>query len=224
MSSDFTMACHCGKRCVLGVNAEGKLVRYHRCREHYDPARFAAEGYEMPKFIPSYPALFRDTSVDKLHPRLQGAVDWSPKESKSGLLLHGTTGVGKTRAAWYVLNRLWIEKAAKDKNMPYQFLTMRKFEGLIEESFGEKAHARMLDDLTKVDVLVFDDLGKERATPRMTSDLFAVLDERSTAMRPTIITTNFNSQSLADRFDDKEMAVALIRRFKDYYTLVGAGA
>jgi DNA replication protein DnaC len=101
---------------------------------------------------------------------------------------------------------------------------MRKFEGLIEESFGEKAHARMLDDLTKVDVLVFDDLGKERATPRMTSDLFAVLDERSTAMRPTIITTNFNSQSLADRFDDKEMAVALIRRFKDYYTLVGAGA
>ena len=178
----------------------------------------------MPKFIPSYPALFRDTSVDKLHPRLQGAVDWSPKESKSGLLLHGTTGVGKTRAAWYVLNRLWIEKAAKDKNMPYQFLTMRKFEGLIEESFGEKAHARMLDDLTKVDVLVFDDLGKERATPRMTSDLFAVLDERSTAMRPTIITTNFNSQSLADRFDDKEMAVALIRRFKDYYTLVGAGA
>ena len=224
MSSDFTIACQCGKRCVLGVNAEGKLMRYHKCREHYDPARFAADGYMMPKFVPSYPALFRDTVVDKLHPRLQGALDWVPKDSRSGLLLHGTTGVGKTRAAWHVVNRLWLEKAAKDKNLPYTFLTMRKFEGLIEESFGEKAHARMLDDLIKVDVLVFDDLGKERATPRMTSDLFAVLDERSTSMRTTIVTTNFNSQSLVERFDDKEMANALIRRFKDYYTLIGAGA
>lgn len=218
------MSCHCGKRCVLGVNADGKLVRYHRCRDHYDPARFKEEGYEMPKFVPSYPALFRDTIIERLHPRLHAVAEWQPKEAKSGLLLHGTTGVGKTRAAWYVVNRIWIEKAAKDKNMPYQFLTMRKFEGLIEESFGEKAHARMLDDLIKVDLLVFDDLGKERATPRMTSDLFAVLDERSTAMRTTIVTTNFNSQSLVERFDDKEMANALIRRFKDYYTLIGAGA
>jgi DNA replication protein DnaC len=206
------------------VNAEGKLTRYHRCREHLDPARLKAEGFDEVMFVPSYPALFRDTEVSKLHPRLQSAAEWTPNGQKSGLLLHGTTGVGKTRLAWHVVNRLWIEKARKDMNMPYRFLTMRKFEGLIEESFGEKAHSKMLDELIKTDLLVFDDLGKERATARMASDLFAVLDERTTAMRPTVITTNFNGSALVDRFDDKEMAAALVRRFRDYYTLVGAGA
>lgn len=218
------MSCHCGKRCALLVNAEGKLTRYHRCREHLDPERVKQDGLENPKYVPSYPALFRGTEVAKLHPRLQSAAEWVPSESKSGLLLHGTTGVGKTRLAWLVVNRLWIEKAKKDINMPYRFLTMRKFEGLIEESFGDKAHSKMLEELIKTDLLVFDDLGKERATARMASDLFAVLDERSTAMRPTVITTNFNGQALIDRFDDKEMSAALVRRFRDYYTLVGAGA
>ena len=222
--SSFDVACHCGKRCALLVNAEGKLTRYHRCREHLDPERVRHDGLEDPKFVPSYPPLFRGTEVSKLHPRLQSAVEWVPNEQKSGLLLHGTTGVGKTRLAWHVVNRLWLDRARKDQNMPYRFLTMRKFEGLIEESFTEKSHSKMLDELIKVDLLVFDDLGKERGTARLVSDLFAVLDERSTAMRPTIITTNFNGQALVDRFDDKEMSAALVRRFRDYYTLVGAGA
>ncbi len=222
--SNFDVACHCGRRCALLANAEGKLTRYHRCREHMEPDRIKADGLVEVQFVPSYPPLFKNTEVAKLHPRLQSAADWVPSEQKSGLLLHGTTGVGKTRLAWHVVNRLWVDKARQDINMPYRFLTMRKFEGLIEESFGDKAHARMLDDLIKIDLLIFDDLGKERATPRLASDLFAVLDERSTSMRPTIITTNFNGPALVDRFDDKEMAAALVRRFRDYYTLVGAGA
>lgn len=222
--SSFDMACHCGKRCALLVNSEGKLTRYHRCREHLDTERVKQDGFEEPRFVPSYPVLFRGTEVSKLHPRLQSAAEWYPSDAKSGLLLHGTTGVGKTRLAWHVVNRLWLDKARKDVNMPYRFLTMRKFEGLIEESFGEKAHSKMLEELIRTDLLVFDDLGKERATARLASDLFAVLDERSSAMRTTIITTNFNGQSLVDRFDDKEMSAALVRRFRDYYTLVGAGA
>jgi hypothetical protein len=60
----------------------------------------------------------------------------------------------------------------------------------------------------------------------MASDLFAIIDERSTARRATIISTNFNGTTLLDRFDsrDKETGVALIRRLKDYYRMVGAGA
>lgn len=73
--------------------------------------------------------------------------------------------------------------------------------------------------------LILDDFGKERLTSRMASDLFAVIDERSTARRPTIISTNFNGSALLERFEnrDKETGIALIRRLKDYYKIVGIG-
>jgi hypothetical protein len=59
----------------------------------------------------------------------------------------------------------------------------------------------------------------------MASDLFSIIDERSTAKRTTIISTNFNGASLLDRFEpkDKETGAALIRRLKDYYYAVGVG-
>jgi hypothetical protein len=59
----------------------------------------------------------------------------------------------------------------------------------------------------------------------MASDLFSVIDERTVNKRCTIISTNFNGASLLERFDarDKETGVALIRRFKDYYKIVGMG-
>jgi DNA replication protein DnaC len=81
----------------------------------------------------------------------------------------------------------------------------------------------MIDGLIEVELLVLDDFGKERLTQRMASDLFSIIDERSTNRRATIISTNFNGTSLLERFDnrDKETGVAMIRRFKDYYTIVG---
>ena len=62
-------------------------------------------------------------------------------------------------------------------------------------------------------------------TGRMAVDLFGIIDERSMNSRATIITTNFNSTALIDRFppSDKETAIALVRRFKDYYKTCGIG-
>ena len=57
----------------------------------------------------------------------------------------------------------------------------------------------------------------------MAIDLFAIVDERSVNRKATIISTNFNGTTLLDRFEnkDKETGVALIRRLKDYYKIVG---
>jgi hypothetical protein len=68
-----------------------------------------------------------------------------------------------------------------------------------------------------------DDLGKERLTSRMASDLFAIVDERTVNRRTTIISTNFNGTTLLERFEnkDKETGVAFIRRLKDYFKIVG---
>jgi len=217
------IACHCGKRGALFAKDDHSLVRYHRCREHLDQERVTAEGLVDSTVPPAMPALFRDTEVSRLHPSIQKAVEWKPEGDKSGLLLHGTTGIGKTRAIWEIIRRQWVEQAKRDRQLAYQFLTMRKIEGMIEKGFDDRQHARMLEGLIELPFLIIDDFGKERLTQRMASDLFAIIDERSTAKRPTIISTNYNGTTLLERFDsrDIETGKALIRRLKDYYQMAG---
>jgi DNA replication protein DnaC len=174
---------------------------------------------------PAIPQIFLDTDVTRLHPKIQTALDWKPQGDVSGLLLHGTTGVGKTRGIWEIIKRLWAEETKKDKQLKFEFLTMRKLETTIESGFKEQKHGTAIDYLINCPLLILDDFGKERLTQRMASDLFAIVDERSTSRRATIISTNFNGSTLLDRFDnrDKETGVALIRRLKDYYRAVGVG-
>ena len=217
------IACHCGKRGALFAKDDHSLVRYHRCREHLDQERVTAEGLVDSTVPPAMPALFRDTDVSRLHPSIQKAVEWKPEGDKSGLLLHGTTGIGKTRAIWEIIRKQWVESAKRDRQLAYQFLTMRKIEGMIEKGFDDRQHARMLEGLIELPFLIIDDFGKERLTQRMASDLFAIIDERSTAKRPTIISTNYNGTTLLERFDsrDIETGKALIRRLKDYYQMAG---
>jgi len=223
MSQDI--ACHCGKRGALFAKDDHSLVRYHRCRDHLDQERVTAEGLMDSTIPPAMPALFRDTEVSRLHPSIQKAVEWKPEGDKSGLLLHGTTGIGKTRAIWEIIRKQWVESAKRDRQLAYQFLTMRKIEGMIEKGFDDRQHAKMLEGLIDLPFLIIDDFGKERLTQRMASDLFAIIDERSTARKPTIISTNYNGTSLLERFDsrDVETGRAMIRRLKDYYMMAGMG-
>ena len=205
------------------MNQENRLVRYHLCRDHLDLTRVKDDGLSKPKYPTQMPAVFQDTEISRLHEKIQENINWRPEGDKTGLLIHGTTGVGKTRALWEIVRRMWVEKAEMDINMPYLFLTMRKIESMIEQGFDTKKHGTMLDSLIEHPLLVIDDLGKERLTSRMASDLFAIIDERTVNRRTTIISTNFNGTTLLERFEnkDKETGVAFIRRLKDYFKIVG---
>jgi len=219
------IACHCGRRGALFAKADHSLIRWHHCREHLDMERVSLAGLVDSTVPPAIPQIFLDTDVTRLHPKIQTALDWKPQGDVSGLLLHGTTGVGKTRGIWEIIKRLWAEETKKDRQLKFEFLTMRKLETTIESGFKEQKHGTAIDYLINCPLLILDDFGKERLTQRMASDLFAIVDERSTSRRSTIISTNFNGSTLLDRFDnrDKETGVALIRRLKDYYRAVGVG-
>ncbi|CAK0756149.1 hypothetical protein CCP3SC1AL1_2230002 [Gammaproteobacteria bacterium] len=220
------IACHCGRRGALLARPDHSLVRWHQCREHMEQDRIDGYGYTNSVIPPAMPEIFRDTLPAKLHQKVQDVLDWKPQADVCGLLLHGTTGVGKTRGIWEIVRKMWEAEAKRDKQLEFNFLTMRKMEGMIEKSFDDRTHSKMIDGLIESKLVIFDDFGKERLTSRMASDLFSVIDERTTARRPTIISTNFNGTALLERFEnrDKETGVALIRRFKDYFTIVGIGA
>lgn len=174
---------------------------------------FEKKGIRFAENHPEYPKAFLNTDLG-YSPMFAKANQWKPLESKSGLILHGETGTGKSRAAWIIFNRLWLEHYPKTS----LFLQMRKFEAMIEKGFDERGHGKVLDTLISCPVVVLDDLGKERLTQRLESDLFAIIDERSCNERVTIITTNYTGEKLIERFQNKETGVALVRRLRDYYT------
>lgn len=178
---------------------------------------FIKRGVEFVDVHPDYPRAFLNTDVN-YNQMICKANNWVQPEGKCGLILHGETGTGKSRAAWLIYNRMWL----KHNPTSTMFLQMRKFEGLIEKGFDDRKHAGIIDILISSPVVVFDDLGKEKLTPRLESDLFAVLDERTSNLRTTIITTNYTGDRLVDRFNNKETGVALVRRLRDYFSAISA--
>jgi hypothetical protein len=209
---------------VLDV-AKGQLLNFYTCEacastgktSHFSHPfdyieMFKGKGYVFLHHHPDHPKAFRDTDRDRLPPNLQRALGWKP-EGKKGLLLHGVTGAGKTRTAWEVFNRLWLFDFP-DKAV---WLPMRKLEGAIEKGFDDHKHGKVVDYFCQVPLLALDDLGKERLTARMETDLFAILDERTSNLRTTIITTNYNGTTLLDRFHNKETGEAFLRRLREYF-------
>jgi DNA replication protein DnaC len=199
------------------------LRRYRECRKCMDYEVAKSEGWDWPTHHPKMPFIFRSTDVGRLHQNMRNSLDWLPTVEKSGMLLHGTTGIGKSRAAWEWVNRRWLKSLEKDIMMKFLFLSMSDLEELLQQSWSEKKHSEVLKEIISMPLLALDDFGKERLTPRMAADLFAIIDKRSISAKATIITTNFNGNGLIDRFQpqDRETGVALVRRLRDYYTAYG---
>ena len=178
---------------------------------------FQRKGIAFIDHHPDYPQGFLNTDVN-FSPIISKAMDWKPTDNKCGLILHGETGTCKSRTAWLVFNKMWKENYPK----PAMFLQMRKFERIIENSFENRDHGNSIDSLIKLPLLVLDDLGKERLTARMETDLFSIIDERTSNLMPTIITTNYTGSTLMDRFNNKETGTAFVRRLRDYFDSLSA--
>ena len=61
---------------------------------------------------------------------------------------------------------------------------------------GGGADSKVINRYKSCDLLIIDDLGQEQATEWTTSILYAIINDRYEAMKPIIITTNFNESNL----------------------------
>lgn len=110
------------------------------------------------------------------------------KSKSKGLLLYGISGTGKSHAAACIANAL-IDKGYT--------AYMSKFEEIIariQESF-EGRH-KYLNSLNDYSLLVIDDLGAERQSNYMQSQVFNIIDTRYKSGKPFIITTNLTAEEM----------------------------
>ena len=121
------------------------------------------------------------------------------REQGTGLLLCGQVGTGKSFLAAAIANELISQ------GTPCLMTNFSRLISRISEKFG--GDQKYLDDLSRFDLLIIDDLGAERDSDFTWEKVMNVIDARYRAGLPLIITTNLGSKDFADRGDIRRQRV-----------------
>lgn len=106
------------------------------------------------------------------------------KARGKGLLFLGGTGTGKTFIACCVANALL------DKGYSVRVATFAEIAAKLQGNWDKD---EIYKELARYDLLVLDDLGAERDTSYMDEIVFTVIDTRSAAKKPMIVTSNIDA-------------------------------
>ena len=120
------------------------------------------------------------------------------------------SGVGKTRALCHAAREIILSEGLGVEFWKTTQLT-RTLAGLYRESVKE-ADAEM-KRLCELDLLILDDLCKEKLTDRAGELLYDLIDERFSQCRRTWITSNYSGAETAEKFGER--GAYLLRRLRE---------
>lgn len=153
--------------------------------------------------------LFWPADIDKIGPEQHGDDIRAYANGRiRNLLLAGPVGTGKSHAAWAIAHHFAArERQVMFRSVPRLLLDMRP------DGDGEA-----FERACTADVLVLDDLGAARATEWANEQMYAIVEERCSWQRRTVVTTNSTYEQLVaiwggpimDRLRDKAIAVDLV--------------
>lgn len=139
---------------------------------------------------------------------------------RKGLILVGNNGVGKTHLACSIANKL-IENGT-----PVIYGTLINLLAELRNSYDTDNNISEMEIIKlyeTVDLLIIDDLGKEKPSEWGLEKLFTIINSRYENNLPVIITTNYNQNSLVGRLSlngEIETAKSIISRLYEMCYLV----
>jgi len=148
------------------------------------------------------------------------------KDNKDGVGLNfmGSYGTGKTHLAAAIAISLI------NKGIPVIFGTLINLLGKIKATYdnnsGEDEEA-IIRLYSTVDLLVIDDLGKEKPSEWVLEKLYTIINQRYENYKPIVITTNYDADKLIERLtvrNNCETAEAIVSRLHEmckWVVLVG---
>lgn len=124
----------------------------------------------------------------------------SYKEKGEGLFITGGYGVGKTHLAAAIANYLIQNEIAT-----VIFGNVTTLLGRIRHTYcdGSKyEEEQVMKELYDVDLLIIDDLGKEKPTQWVEEKLYTVINERYENYRPIVVTSNLELEEIEQRLEN----------------------
>lgn len=216
----------------IGGRLEELMRKFHvtpEAREQMDAeaARADAEEREnlrrtriLGRWRTMCPEKFRETfdidlveaDVDREEVRAVLEYKFGPE----GLFIVGESGRSKTWAMHAMLRRLVVDEVRSAVVMDGI-----RFANECSAAFRDSAVTeRWIEGLVRPDVLAVDDIAK-RFTPATQEGLFAVLDRRSSRLKPVILTSNLTGTEMKEKIgDDRGFGDPLIRRIKQHCRVV----
>jgi len=129
----------------------------------------------------------RKTLREEARKYVNGFKTRETQEHKRGLLYIGITGCGKTHLATGIL------KAVIEKGYSGHFCNVVDFLARLRDTYGGDTtydEMDMIDKVSKVDLLVLDDLGAEKSSEWIRDRLYTLINRRYESNLPLIVTTN----------------------------------
>ena len=154
----------------------------------------------------------------------QSLKEYSEKLANSverkGLILVGNNGVGKTHLACSIANELMKNGIPIIYGTLINLLAELKNTYDVDNNISEMKIIKLYE---KVDLLIIDDLGKEKPSEWGLEKLFTIINSRYENNLPVIITTNYDQNSLINRLSingEIETAKSIISRLYEMCYLV----
>lgn len=166
-----------------------EFLARHRLKQARIPARF------LNKTLENFRA--RDRERRELLKNAQSYVKafTLKNDNKNGLLLSGEVGCGKTHVAVGVLREIIMKGySGMYYNSPD---LLRDIRATFDRS-SETTEDDLLEMVTSIDLLVFDDVGAERMTEFVLDRFYLIVNERYENAKPVIVTTNLNEATLEE--------------------------
>ena len=187
--------CHCYKQEKARLIYEGTPLGEHLLKENFDT--FDLNCYSE-NYIDSVTGQSARACAEKA---LAIARDYTENfaEKKGNLLLLGDTGIGKTFLSHCILKDL------TDRGFYTLYLpAFRLFSALADHRFGRGGSASLItDQVFDCDLLIIDDLGTESPNSLTVSEMFAVVNQRLSEQKGTIISSNLTMEALRDTYSER---------------------
>lgn len=213
--------CECGRQwdCEVITGFPRQKLCPTCCQEREDEAKAAEfqrktrERWERWKEI--CPPLYQATDLAKIG--IGDAIKaevmaWEP--NPTGLALVGRTGAGKTRLAYKLMDKVFFS------GLTVMCINAKQFERWCSKMFDKDDDAsKQLNSLRRAKVIFIDDVGKEKFTERVESELYDLVETRTANLLPIIWTSNATATRLKDMLSP-DRGEPIIRRLKEFSTII----
>lgn len=163
------------------------------------------------------PPLYRDTDPKRIPRKILDKVN-SWEHGPKGLGLLGSAGLCKTRAAFLLIRRMIEEgrSVATISATGFSRLCIEQFDDDLKTKNIAKDKMRWL---RRREVILFDDIGKQKFTERVEIELYDLLEYRTSNLLPVIWTANASSKQLLTMLSD-DRGEPILRRLSEFSEIV----